>query len=338
MGSRKLAATASGEEVLSRLRYTGDVLNSIVQQILPRVNPAARQQLSGAFHGNADWPAVAPPVEVALSQLKSLWSRTRHEIEGYAASVFGQQRGTNNPTTAADYERHFISVVCARLVLEPVSEPEALQCDAARRLQLGAAHVGMLKRSGCSVLSGALDTAGIDARALHGEMQMLFEHGVIAPTRHTCNPGAHGIMLRCGTETELDSFRKQRTPELLKAILLLRGLPHTLAAAGYQRAQQVPGSVLLSAYPPGAHYTRHLDNYGTDNRRELTLYTLEASNPHKNPHNTCDKSLDARAACSRAGAPESQSPLRHYYTTVTAIHRYTTVTNRSLLYATIAPP
>eukprot|EP00966_Prymnesium_polylepis_P072543 1684143-Prymnesium_polylepis.1 len=122
-----------------------------------------------------------------------------------------------------------------------------------------------------------MEAASVDGAALHREMRALYDHGVISPAGHTCNPGAHGIMLRCGTDAELDSFRRQRTPELLKCLLLLRGLPHEVQRAGYSRPMQVPGAVLLSAYPPGAHYTRHLDNYGTDNRRELTL--LLYSNP-----------------------------------------------------------
>ena len=42
---------------------------------------------------------------------------------------------------------------------------------------------------------------------------------------------------------------------------------------------QVPGAILVSAYPPGAHYTRHLDNYGSDNRRALTLLLYANPNP-----------------------------------------------------------
>ena len=42
---------------------------------------------------------------------------------------------------------------------------------------------------------------------------------------------------------------------------------------------QVPGRVLLSAYPAGhAHYQRHLDCYGDDNSRSLTLI-LYANDP-----------------------------------------------------------
>ena len=33
----------------------------------------------------------------------------------------------------------------------------------------------------------------------------------------------------------------------------------------------MPGVVLASAYPPGAYYSRHLDCYGDDNARALTL-------------------------------------------------------------------
>jgi len=106
---------------------------------------------------------------------------------------------------------------------------------------------------------------------------------VISPTNSTCNPGAHGVNLRCGTLEEQQQFLRQGTPALLGAIALLRTLPAALLAAGYRppcdRAAgghatklQVPGVVLASAYPPGdAHYQRHLDCYGDDNARVLTL-------------------------------------------------------------------
>ena len=41
----------------------------------------------------------------------------------------------------------------------------------------------------------------------------------------------------------------------------------------------MPGTVLVSAYPAGeAHYSRHLDCYGDDNSRALTLI-LYANDP-----------------------------------------------------------
>jgi hypothetical protein len=40
----------------------------------------------------------------------------------------------------------------------------------------------------------------------------------------------------------------------------------------YDVPHQVPHTVLVSAYPPGdARYQRHLDCYGDDNARALTL-------------------------------------------------------------------
>ena len=75
---------------------------------------------------------------------------------------------------------------------------------------------------------------------------------------------------------ERAQFARQRTPALLDAIQIIRGLPHALEKAGYRAATGhgalcVPGTVLLSAYPPGAHYERHLDCYGDDNARALTI-------------------------------------------------------------------
>ena len=69
---------------------------------------------------------------------------------------------------------------------------------------------------------------------------------------------------------------RQRTLGLLAAIDLLRSLPHELIGHGYWRGAgaeslALPPTCLVSSYPPGARYARHLDCYGDDNARALTL-------------------------------------------------------------------
>ena len=104
-----------------------------------------------------EWPAGA-------EQLRQRWRRTRREIEGFAESVHRQQRDAN-PTSRQDYENHFVNVVCARIVLEPMAAPAALRHGACAALRISPSHVARLERSGCCVLSGVLASAGVDAEA-----------------------------------------------------------------------------------------------------------------------------------------------------------------------------
>ena len=80
--------------------------------------------------------------------LKREWQGIRQEIKGYASSVHEQQSGG---ATALDYERYLASVVIARLVLEPVSEPEALRSAGACSLGVSSKDVAKLERCGYCV-------------------------------------------------------------------------------------------------------------------------------------------------------------------------------------------
>eukprot|EP00966_Prymnesium_polylepis_P202966 4702660-Prymnesium_polylepis.1 len=144
------ARTVSGAQVVSRLSSRGDELNVVVQRILAALDAAAHKkcclELTAALRGHGAWPAVPATAQASLASLKKQWRCSRTDIEGYAAAVHRQQRGAENPTTAADYERHFVSVVLARLVLEPVREPIELQCDSARRMGFDSGHAQRLEQ------------------------------------------------------------------------------------------------------------------------------------------------------------------------------------------------
>ena len=198
------------------------------------------------------------------------------DIGSYSDSIGGSSQ-------REAYVNYLRRVVLARVHLEarprrgrqcsPLLQSEVLSIDDA---------ASSLRHRGYCIIDGALKRAGIDANALRAELALLHKHGVIAPTNSSCNPGAHGINLRCGTEAERAAFDKQRTPTMRAAIELLRSLPHALQQQQQQVAAQsdpssasstllVPPTVLASAYPVGAKYSRHLDCYGDDNARRLTL-------------------------------------------------------------------
>ena len=104
-------------------------------------------------------------------------------------------------------------------------------------------------------------------------------------------------MLRCASDAEREGFVRQGTPTLLDAIRLLEGVAHEIETSGYASELLVPPSVLLSAYPRGAAYTRHLDNYGDDAARELTVIL------YANPVWASDEGGALRLEPTPAGAP-----------------------------------
>jgi hypothetical protein len=197
------------------------------------------------------------------------------DIKSYAAQFAAGQPGTS----AQDYMDYCRRVVLAKMPLEATSRPSELRQPSAGAL-IRESDVAALRSHGVVVLSSERvrrATAGsLDVRRLQAELALLHTHGVISPTNSSCNPGAHGVNLRCGTSDERANYAKQRTPHLLLAMDLLRALPDALQQCGYSfrggaEALAVPGVCLVSAYPAGAHYSRHLDCYGDDNARALTL-------------------------------------------------------------------
>ena len=213
-----------------------------------------------AIQGHAGWPRH-------LSKLRhEHWQPIDRDIKRYADSFARAAKASS----ADDYAGHLRRVVLAQLSLEDLAAP----AEAAFAQETGlvtSTTVDTLRRSGFVLLDDVLERAGLSAERLHADLALLHTHGVISPSPSSCNPGAHGVLLRCGTEAERAGFERQGTTELLRAVQLLRALPSELQRHGYPSELQLPPTFLASAYPPGAHYQRHLDNYGADNARALTL-------------------------------------------------------------------
>jgi len=95
-------------------------------------------------------------------------------------------------------------VVLARVDLEPTLSPAAAACSsAAGRVSITDAHVARLQADGFVQLQVPCDGR------LRSEFELLHRHGVISPSTSSCNPGAHGVNLRCGTEHERAQFTRQ---------------------------------------------------------------------------------------------------------------------------------
>ena len=161
------SSTVSGAEIIRRLCLTGDTLNTLVQQL----DVSARNSLSaqlGSQQQFITWPSVSWPASRALSKFQSLWQRTLSDIQSFAGDVYKQC--AHKSVSCADYERHFISVVVTRILLEPVMLPANLFSRAARALQIGPSDVADLDRHGYCTFSGVLSKARIDAVGLHAEI------------------------------------------------------------------------------------------------------------------------------------------------------------------------
>jgi hypothetical protein len=112
---------------------------------------------------------------------------------------------------------------------------------------VSAGDVARLEADGFVLLRTRLDPR------LAREFALLHRHGVISPTNSSCNPGAHGVMLRCGTAEEREQFVRQGTPALLGAIELLRAMPQQLLRAGYRYRPPPPSDSHQHAMPSDSH-------------------------------------------------------------------------------------
>ena len=255
----------SGAELLGRLRASGDALNDAAQRLVAR-HPTARRPLLDRLHGRADqWPAVPQ-----LRSVERLWTQCEGEIRRYADAI-SSSSSRADASSRDDYAQYCRRVVLARVHLEETTTPRLAaesSSGSAPAVRVTAGDVAQLRERGYCVLRTAFDPA------LRKDFETLHKHAVIPPTNSSCNPGAFGTNLRCGTAAEREGFVLQRTFALLDAIEQLRRLPHALLEHGYvpDGELRVPGLVLVSCYPPGkAHYQRHLDCYGDDNSRALTV-------------------------------------------------------------------
>ena len=270
-----MAHSADSTDIIATLRRRGSALNHLCQQLVAL--GATRQSILDVLEQRqSKWPTVANDKNKTLAATVRTWTTICVDIGSYSDS-FG---GSSQREAYVNYLRR---VVLARVHLEATTSAAdaSMQPAAAKRVLSIDDAASSLRHLGYCIIDGALKRAGIDANSLRAELALLHKHGVIAPTNSSCNPGAHGINLRCGTEAERAAFDKQRTPTMRAAIELLRSLPHALQQQQQVAAQSdpssasstllVPPTVLASAYPVGAKYSRHLDCYGDDNARRLTL-------------------------------------------------------------------
>jgi hypothetical protein len=237
-----------GDAFVAQLSARGDALDELCQRLV-RAAPALQRPLLDKLHGRASsWPAPTAAKASSLREIARMWTACCVDIRKFASALTEQQPGGD---TAASYEAYLRRVVLARVDLEPTLSPAAAACSsAANRVDITDAHVARLQADGFVQLQMPCDGR------LRSEFELLHRHGVISPSYSSCNPGAHGVNLRCGTEHERAQFTRQGTPALLEAIETLRSLPHALLSRGYRCAARVANkhrSLELSARgPPSA--------------------------------------------------------------------------------------
>jgi hypothetical protein len=192
-----------------------------------------------------DWPDVPTTAEPLRRAAVRAWAQICVEIRRYAAAL-------SSPDATEAYETYLRRVVLARVHLEAtatsaeacVRKSAALQC-------VRASDAAALHAHGFVVVDGVLERAGIDTSALVRDLSLLHKHGVIAPTNSSCNPGACGINLRCGTAQELAAFDRQRTPHLKAAIeVSTRHVPSAVQ-------QHPPPPTMPHLHPPSPTTTHH---------------------------------------------------------------------------------
>lgn len=256
----------SGAELLDSLGKRGMALNASAQALAVTCGPDGHYALDRCFKGvSKTWPKVPAAASSLRSAVVRAWTELVIDIRGYAKQLAAQKPGSgSSESDIADYLRN---VVLAKLQLEPTSLPaELATLGSGSDFAIGDGELAALRASGVGVVS-VTPSAAIDLSRLHEELVALYEHDVISPTQSSCNPGAHGINVRCGTREERKNLDRG-TPALRVAMDALRAVPHALECRGYRcRASEqlaVPAVCLVSAYPPGAHYARHLDCYGDD--------------------------------------------------------------------------
>ena len=299
--ARASSTVVSGAEMLDRLAKRGIALNASAQALAAVCGDGGHKKLDDCFKGRSKrWPKVPEEAAALRASVVRMWTDLTVDIRAYAKQLADQQPGSS----AADFASYLRNVVLAKVELEATVRPATAACTLLHGSgPFGVHDVEALAARGVAVVK--LDAAaGIDFPRLRSEMAELHKHGVISPTVSSCNPGAHGINLRCGTAEERQPYDRG-TPTLRAAIELLRSLPLALERAGYSflagtEALAVPGVVLASVYPPGAYYSRHLDCYGDDNARALTMIMYA---------NDCDWSVPCHGGALRLEPSDSSEPI-----------------------------
>ena len=265
--------TVSGPEIVRRLGQRGMLLFHDCQRLCDACASfsVASQQLLDCLHGRSKrWPAASGAEELRASVFRS-WAQITADIRSYARQFAAGHPGgggaPGSPTSAGFYDDYLRNLVLSKLKLEPTRSPAALARPAVSALVTGG-DVAELRAHGVLVIGAervaAAAAGSFDLERLQAELALLHGHGAISPTSSTCSPGTHGVNLRSDTAGERANYGRQRTPHLLAAMDFLRALPAALERSGYcflggSEALAVPGACLVSAYPPGAHYQRHLD-------------------------------------------------------------------------------
>ena len=196
------------------------------------------------------WPNVPPAAVPQKMAVARAWAKLCVDIRGYTASLLSPTAYASSGGAAA-HETYLRRVVLARVHLEATASAAEACCRrvAAARC-VSVADVSSLHSRGFAIVDDVLGRAGIDCAALTRDIALLHKHGVIAPTNSSCNPGACGINLRCGTDDERAAFDKQRTPTLRAAIELLRSLPQVLLGLGYRGTRGGGTDIALSVQTP----------------------------------------------------------------------------------------
>lgn len=253
----------SGSDLIEKLGKSGSALNAKCQALVAASgSDGCARHLLDCFHGRCKkWPVVPPAAMTLRANVVREWTALTVEIREAARQLVASNTGGSE----TDYDGYLRRVVLSKLTLEETTIPAQLARPAASSL-VSDNDVAALHADGIVVISNqrVLAASALDVVRLRAEFALLHNHGVITPSVSSCNVGAHGVNLRCGTAEERANYAKQRTPCLLSAMDLLRALPHALEQHGYRfldgaEALAVPSVCLVSAYPPGeAQYKRHL--------------------------------------------------------------------------------
>ena len=246
----------TGEALLGLLRRRGDELNGVCERCVAATGAHLRRPLLDRLHGRSTtWPEAPKALRMELARI---WTQIGLEIHKYAKGLAEGQRAANG--SLDDYSGYLTRVVLARVTLEDTTDPSALAVEVVRPWQ----HSQLLTAADAPTLVSAGDVARLEADGfvllrtrldprLAREFALLHRHGVISPTNSSCNPGAHGVMLRCGTAEEREQFVRQGTPALLGAIELLRAMPYQLLRAGYRYRPPPPSESHQHAMPSESH-------------------------------------------------------------------------------------
>ena len=135
---------------------------------------------------------------------------------------------------------------------------------------LGAAHLATLRNERLVVVDDAVPAELIAAAA--AECRGMLATGTLrADAEDVCNPLQRCTHLLLG-DAQATAGLRDGQPALAACVDRLNSVPLQLLGAGLGLQLRVLQTMMLSCYPPGAHYRRHLDSYaGKDIPRIVTV-------------------------------------------------------------------